>query len=72
MAFRENDQKGIDGVVERSSPGEIVASVIWLHGLGADSSDFEGIIPYLGLPSGNGARGIRFLFPNAPPVCRCL
>jgi len=39
------------------------ASVIWMHGLGADGHDFEGIIPELNLPS---HLGIRFIFPNAP------
>ena len=68
MALGENAQKGLDGVIERSTAGDVAASVIWLHGLGADSSDFEGIIPYLGLPSGNGVKGVRFLFPNAPRI----
>ena len=39
------------------------ASVIWLHGLGADGHDFEAIVPDLGLPN---ELGIRFIFPNAP------
>lgn len=59
---------GVDGVIEKCSPGEIGASVIWLHGLGADGGDFEGIIPYLGLPSSKGSVGVRFLFPNAPRI----
>ena len=37
--------------------------VIWLHGLGADGHDFEGIVPNLGLPD---SHGIRFVFPHAP------
>jgi phospholipase/carboxylesterase len=40
-----------------------VASVIWLHGLGADGHDFEPIVPELRIPS---ALPIRFLFPHAP------
>lgn len=44
-------------------PGTADAAVIWLHGLGADGHDFEGIVPYLGLPSGH---GMRFVFPHAP------
>ena len=36
------------------------ASVIWLHGLGADGSDFEEIVPQLKLPN------VRFVFPHAP------
>jgi phospholipase/carboxylesterase len=39
------------------------ASVIWLHGLGADGHDFEPIVPELGLPA---ARPVRFIFPHAP------
>lgn len=39
------------------------ASVIWLHGLGADGHDFEALIPELNLPSN---LGIRFIFPHAP------
>ena len=39
------------------------ASVIWLHGLGADGHDFEPIVPELHLPDN---LGIRFIFPHAP------
>ncbi len=39
------------------------ASVIWLHGLGADGSDFADILPMLELP---GTAAIRFIFPHAP------
>lgn len=38
-------------------------SVIWLHGLGADGSDFEPIVSELGLPA---SPRVRFIFPNAP------
>ena len=38
-------------------------SVIWLHGLGADGHDFEGIAPELHL---NAEPNIHFIFPNAP------
>jgi phospholipase/carboxylesterase len=38
-----------------------VASVIWLHGLGADGHDFEPIVPELRL-----AKPVRFVFPHAP------
>lgn len=40
------------------------ASVIWLHGLGADGHDFEPIVPELG---GAITREVRFIFPHAPP-----
>lgn len=39
------------------------ATVIWLHGLGADGHDFEPIIPALGLPA---SLSLRFIFPHAP------
>lgn len=38
------------------------ASVIWLHGLGADGNDFAAIVPELDLPP----VAIRFIFPHAP------
>src|SRR5215510_14160676 len=37
------------------------ASVIWLHGLGADGHDFEPIVPELELD-----QPVRFVFPHAP------
>ena len=40
-----------------------VASIIWLHGLGADGHDFEPIVPELRLP---GSLAVRFVFPHAP------
>jgi phospholipase/carboxylesterase len=40
-------------------------TVIWMHGLGADGSDFVPVVPELGLdPSVR----IRFVFPNAPAI----
>ena len=38
-------------------------SIIWLHGLGADGHDFEGIVPELKLPE---SLKVRFIFPHAP------
>jgi len=50
--------------VVRLEPGRTAdASVIWLHGLGADGHDFEPVVPELRLPPDH---GIRFLFPHAP------
>ena len=40
-------------------------SVIWMHGLGADGSDFESIIPELALPE---TSAVRFIFPHAPEI----
>jgi phospholipase/carboxylesterase len=39
------------------------ASVIWLHGLGADGYDFANIVPELNLPAN---LAVRFVFPHAP------
>jgi phospholipase/carboxylesterase len=40
-------------------------AVIWLHGLGADGSDFVPIVPELRLAA---APGVRFIFPDAPSI----
>ena len=39
------------------------ASIIWLHGLGADGHDFEPIVPELELAK---TLAVRFVFPHAP------
>jgi phospholipase/carboxylesterase len=44
-------------------PESATASVIWLHGLGADGHDFGPIVPQL--PK-NITRHTRFIFPHAP------
>ena len=49
--------------VELEPPVDATATVIWLHGLGADGNDFVPIIPELDLPSDH---SIRFIFPHAP------
>ena len=36
-------------------------SVIWMHGLGADATDFEPVVAMFDLK-----RCLRFVFPNAP------
>ncbi|MFM1906455.1 MAG: hypothetical protein RLZZ591_132 [Pseudomonadota bacterium] len=41
------------------------ASVVWLHGLGADGHDFAAIVPQLDLSD---CRPIRFIFPHAPSM----
>ena len=41
------------------------ASIIWLHGLGADGHDFEPIVAELGLPDD---LAVRFIFPHAPAM----
>lgn len=57
--------------METNDPGSVImesaiaatASVIWLHGLGADGHDFEPIVPQLGLAAD---LPVRFVFPHAP------
>ncbi len=51
--------------IEVNPDGEALATVIWLHGLGADGHDFEPIIPHLNLPDD---LKIRFIFPHAPKM----
>jgi len=49
--------------VEVEPPGPAGATVLFLHGLGADGHDFEPVVPLLGFPS---IHGVRFVFPHAP------
>ncbi|KXS54884.1 MAG: carboxylesterase [Marinobacter sp. T13-3] len=41
------------------------ASVIWLHGLGANGHDFEPVVPELAFAK---KRAVRFIFPHAPDL----
>jgi len=49
--------------IEIETAPDPTASVIWLHGLGADGNDFVPIIPELRLTP---ALPVRFVFPHAP------
>ncbi|MGV3590715.1 MAG: alpha/beta hydrolase [Gammaproteobacteria bacterium] len=49
--------------IEPATPA--TASIIWLHGLGANGHDFEPIVPELRLPQ---ELAIRFIFPHAPQM----
>jgi len=51
--------------IEKPPYTPVTASVIWLHGLGADGSDFASIVPQLELAE---SYGIRFVFPHAPAI----
>ncbi|RUO26850.1 carboxylesterase [Aliidiomarina minuta] len=51
--------------VEKTPVEPANAAVIWLHGLGADGSDFVPVIPHLGLAEGVNP---RFIFPSAPSI----
>ena len=52
-----------DAPIEIETGPQPAASIIWLHGLGADGHDFEPIVPELGL---SGSPAVRFVFPHAP------
>ncbi|MCW9051902.1 MAG: dienelactone hydrolase family protein [Motiliproteus sp.] len=49
--------------IELEPEKSAVASVIWLHGLGADGNDFVPVVPELQLPED---LAVRFIFPHAP------
>ena len=53
--------------IEMDSPNgaAVTASIIWLHGLGADGGDFAPLVPQLSLPD---SLGMRFIFPHAPSI----
>jgi phospholipase/carboxylesterase len=53
---------GLLEAIEIETAKNPAASVIWLHGLGADGNDFAPIIASLHLPKA----AIRFVFPHAP------
>ena len=48
-----------DAPIEISMSATPSASVIWLHGLGADGNDFEPVVKMLNLPH------VRFILPHA-------
>lgn len=51
--------------IETETQANPTASVIWLHGLGADGNDFAPIVPELAIPED---LPIRFIFPHAPSI----
>lgn len=51
---------GLLPAVEINPSGPVTASVIFLHGLGADGHDLAPLVAELDLP------GVRFVFPHAP------
>lgn len=53
----------LEAVVLETGPDPALA-VVWLHGLGADGHDFEGIVPEMDLRE----PAIRFVFPHAPVI----
>ena len=51
--------------IEIETREPVDATVIWLHGLGANGHDFEPIVPELKLPAD---LAVRFVFPHAPSI----
>jgi phospholipase/carboxylesterase len=51
--------------IEQNPEIPAVASVIWMHGLGANGHDFAPVPPVLGLPP---ELPVRFIFPHAPSI----
>lgn len=51
-----------DSIIVETAP-QAQACIIWLHGLGADGSDFVPIVQQLPLPE---TLGVKFIFPHAP------
>jgi len=50
-------------MIEIETTASPTASIVWMHGLGADGHDFVDIVPELSLPA---RPGVRFVFPHAP------
>lgn len=51
--------------IETETAPNPTCAVIWMHGLGADGSDFVPVVPELRLPA---SPGVRFIFPHAPAM----
>jgi phospholipase/carboxylesterase len=49
--------------VEIETGSSPTASIVWMHGLGADGHDFVDVVPELHLPA---VPRVRFVFPHAP------
>ncbi len=52
----------LEALETQTSPSP-TATVVWMHGLGADGYDFVDIVPVLRLPE---SLAVRFVFPHAP------
>jgi phospholipase/carboxylesterase len=60
MTVHKAETNQLDGIERETGPAPDL-SIVWLHGLGADATDFLPIIGELELPS-----DVRFVFPHAP------
>jgi len=59
----EQQSQALLQCIETTTGPSVQASIIWLHGLGADGHDFAGIVPEMVLPDWP---DIRYIFPHAP------
>jgi phospholipase/carboxylesterase len=63
MSVMTHEQNETDEDVVLEPANTARATVIWMHGLGADGYDFVPLVPELRLPA---ALAVRFIFPHAP------
>jgi phospholipase/carboxylesterase len=63
MTMRTTITEGEHEVIVAPADGAADATVIWMHGLGADGYDFVPLIPELALPE---SARVQFVFPHAP------
>ncbi len=65
----EGNSTTLQTIEVNPAAGQASASVIWMHGLGAEGNDFLGIIDQLGLPADH---TVRFIFPDAPSIPKTI
>lgn len=63
--IEETEMESLLPAIEIESGENPQYAVIWLHGLGADGSDFVPVVPELGLDD---TPSVRFIFPHAPEI----
>ncbi len=57
--------EGLLDAIEINPQDEATATIIWLHGLGADGHDFAPLVPELGIVD---TLGVRVVLPHAPSI----
>jgi len=57
---QDESQQMSESAIVINNTDDIIGSVIWLHGLGADGHDFSPVVELLNLPM------LRFILPHAP------
>jgi phospholipase/carboxylesterase len=64
--YKMNYTNPLELTNHNTDPTKINASVIWLHGLGADGYDFEPVVKQLLRP--DALPNVRFILPHAPDM----